>query len=626
MRTKARIGFAAVFCVLLAVTVVKGWLWYNQLTQRIFTSVQEQIGFELGAEQIQYDPVSEKLLLGSVSLSNSGLDISAGSLELGISSPRWRDIGRQVFPVTIEYASFAGSDLRADAPESLLPLSDLGNIFFHQGVMRPGLNSRPLSFSFLGLNPQSGTSVINIESSGGNGLNWSFNGILDAEKNGISGHLNFEQQDIAKFLTDNDYSGAFDASLKLSWVGSEPLLLSGDLQGGEGGYQSDGFLLHWEGWQFSNVQIADWQFAKNSQVLALDKTDLQFSIASISPLFNWLKALPFVSSHVEISRLNINSRPDSDDIVFTDAELNLNDDNKTYQFTGESSSGGHLFISADISGSYQLRLENETAQNLGLLPVVKQHDFSDRRYNFTYNSNSGVAGLLFRRQKPLKDLSLTERLLFDSRGRAELSFTVRHTEPFNLKGVITSRIGSQLETINSMPFTYLSQIVDNSLSAYLEHVPGKPELTSGSQDNLKTLKKLSDLRPGLKWQLETSVSDTEDWPLIARHQLEQTLTDLYPGEGAPPEEEREALVEQLYLVTQKQKIPDVGVVSKDERVLQAEQWLVDSWPRNPELINQLLDERKKYLATSLQKIGLNDITILSAGKNEDQPRSRLLVK
>lgn len=626
MRIKARIGFAVLFCGLLATALVKGWLWYNQLTERIFASVQQQTGFKLDAKRIQYDLVNEKLRLNSVSISAPGLDVSARSLELGIASPRWRDIGRQVFPVTIEYASFAGSSLHANSPQSLLPLTGLGNTFFHKSVMHPGSGSRPLSLSFLSLTPQPDTSIIDVESSGDDGLSWSFAGTLDVENNHVSGALNFEQQDIARFLSDSGYSGHFDASLDFSWSGSKPLLLTGNMQGSAGSYQSEDFLLRWEGWQFSNIQLIDWQLAGNNQALQLDKAELQLSEARITRFFNWLKEQPFYSSRFDVTQLNVKPYPDSGGLVFSNANLMLNADNEPYQFTAKPSSGGRLSINADSSGAYQLKLENVTPQRLGILSAVQQSDFADKRYHFFYNSHTGMARLLFRQKKALKDYSFTERLLFDANGRAELSFVAKGIELLDLRSVIGSQINKQLEAIRITPFTYLSQLTDKPLMAYLEHTPGKPDLTLSGEENLKTLKKLSALRPGIKWQLETRISDSEDWPQIARNQLEQTLIDLYQEDGIPPEHEREKLIEQLYLVTQKQKMPDVGLVSKNERVLQAEQWLIDSWPKNPELIDQLLAGRKKQLAASLENNGLHEITILSTGQTDDQPRSRLLIK
>ena len=634
MRTKARIGFAVLFCGLLTAVFVKGGLWYSQLTERVFASVQQQVGFELDAERIQFDPVNEKLLLSSASVSAPGLDIRARSLELGITGPRWLDIGRQVFPVTIKYASFSGSSLRADSPQSLLPFTVLGNTFFHEGIIHPGLDNRPLSFSFLGLNSQPDASVIDVESSGSNGLSWSFAGTLDAEKDHVVGKLNFEQQDIAKFLSDSSYSGHFDGSLGFFWSGSEPLSLTGNIKGDAGSYQADDFLLRWEGWQFSNIRLTDWKFSGDEPVLLLDETVLQLSDGRISPFLDWFKAQPFYSPRLNLTQLNVKAYPDSSEIVLSNASLIRNSDDGSYQFTAKPLSGGLLSINADPRGSYQLKFENVTPQRLGLLPTVRQFGFSDRRYSLSYNSNTGMARLLFQQelqeelqqQKKRDDLTLTERLLFDASGQAELSFVAKGIGLLDLSRVTGSEINRQLEAISTLPFNYLSQLTGNPLQAYLEHISGKPDLTPGSEDNLKALKKSSELRPGLRWQLETCVSDSEDWPQIARNQLEQTLTDLYPEEGVPPEDEREKLVEQLYLVTQKQRMPDVGLVARDERILQAEQWLIDSWPKNPELIDQLMDERKKHLAVSLEKKGLLGITIISAQQKYDQPRSRLLIK
>ena len=626
--TKTRIGFAVFICGLLTAVLLKGWLWYGQLTERIYAGVQQQVGVELNAERVQYDPVSKKLLLDTVTVSAPGLDISAPALELGITAPWWLGIGRKAFPTAIEYSRFSHASLWVTAPESLIPLTRLGHVFFRNGVIYPGQESRPLSFSFLGFSPEPEGSAVKIEALGVNGLSWSFNGAQNLEDDVISGVLKFEQQEISQFLSDTGYSGRFDASMDFLWDGSRSLRLSGDIRGGAGSYQSGDFRFQWDSWQFPDGEFTDWNVADSSQLLEFNETRLQLSGTRISPFVDWVKALPVAVSGLAANQLLISSRQEYfKDAILDHVQLTLQG-NRQYQFMARVASGGSLLLNGDAGGTYQLVFEDVAPQVLGLLSTTRQLGFADRHYNFAYNKSTGVGRLSFWQQKALDNYSLIEKLLFDVNGQAELLFSNKGINLHELRAETGRQLTDKLEVIQNSPFTYLSGITEQPFQPYLEHIPGKPDLTASSEKNLSALKAASKLRPGLKWQLETGVAISEDWPHIARSAFEQTLAKLHPDDeqGLPPEEVREKLIEQLYLVTQKQKIPEVGLVTREERIQQAEQWLIESWPENPELINQLLKERKELLDRKLRQNGLDNVTVLSGRQEHNQPRSLLSIK
>lgn len=626
---KARFGIVIIFCSLLIAVSVKGWYWYTQLTDRIYASIQQQVGFALNAGQVKYDPVNNKIALKDITISALGLDVKAADLQLGIVTPGWRNIGRKTFPVTVKYASFTNTTLQVDSPESLLPLFELGNTFFHNGKMSlgqtSGLSNPELSFSSLDFHHQSDSSV-DVSATGANGLSWVFTGVMDEES--VFGKLVFEHQDIARFFSDSSYSGHFDAVFELEWSGLEPLQLSGELQGEAGGYQSEGFSFFWEGWHLSDVKVSNWQITDTANILALDKTRVELLSSNLLPLLSWLEKHPFQFSDMVMTHFQVRPDPErTDNFDFTDARFSLTEKKKSYHFMARPLSGGELSLIGSPDGEYRLALENVAPAVLGLLDITRIHNFADRRYNFSYNSQNGVGRLSFWQQGKAENYSLLERLLFNAEGFAELIFNDDPVGLLDLKTETGRQISAQLKTIHDMPFTYLSRLTDSSLKPYFEHISGRPGLSLNGEANLATLKKICELRPGLNWQLETSFSNSEDWPVIARSELEQTLANLGVDENASSSEEvRERLVEQLYLVTQKQKIPNVGLVKKEERIQQAEQWLVDSWPKNSGLIDQLLDDRKKDLTNHLAKNGLPAIPVVSSEQEHDLPRSWLSIK
>ena len=625
--TRARFGFAILFCSLLIAISIKGWFSYNQLTDRIYASIRQQLSFALDAGQVQYDPVNQIISLKKIVISAPGFDVEAASLQLEIVAPGWRDIGRQTFPVIVEHADFANASLQIDAPEALLPLLDLGDTTFHEGVIYPGKNSPGFSFSSLDFQRQP-DSTVGISAAGANGLSWGFEGVMGGGSESISGKLIFKQQDIAHFFSDSGYSGDFDAALNLEWFASKPLRLYGELRGETGHYQYDEFSFFWDGWRLSDVEFSDWQMVNAENALVLDNGRLELSNASVLPFLNWFEAhsLPFAG--MEMAYFQVKSVLDQgEDFNFADARLSLNDEKGRYHLTSKLVSGGQLSLTGNPAGEYRIALENVVPASLGILEATRYHHFSNRRYSFSYNSQSGIGRLSFWRQNKSENYSLLERLLFNADGFAELTFMDKAVGLLDIKITTGKQISAQLKSIQSMPFAYLSHLIDKPLQPYFEHVPGEPDLNLGGEDNLAALKKICELRPGLSWQLEASFSESEDWPQIARRELEQTLADLSPDESARLEKEaREKLVEQLYLVTQKQKMPDVGLVAKEERIEQAEQWLIDSWPKNPGLVGKLLEDRKKELAIRFEKYGLPEVTILSDEQRRDLPRSWLSIK
>ena len=625
--TKARFGVVIIFCSLLIAISIKGWLSYARLTDRIYASIQQQTGFALNAGHVQYDPVNQKISLKNVTINAPGLDVETASMQFGIVAPGWRDIGRQTFPVNVEYARFANTSIKVDSPESLLPLFDLGNAFFHQGVISLGQNSSGFSFSSLDFHHQANGNV-GINATGANGLSWAFDGVVDDGNKGISGKLVFEQQDIARFLSDAGYSGHFNAVFDLEWTASKPLQLSGALHGDTGSYQSGSFIFSWEGWHLPGVELSDWKIADTPNTLAVDKARLELLNSSILPFLNWSDVHPFKLAGLNITSIQVKPDPErADQFDFADARLSLKDQKGDYHFAAKLTSGGQLSLTGSTARGYRLALENIVPASLDLLETTQHHNLANRRYNFSYNSQNGVARLSFWRQKAIENYSLLERMLFNANGLAELTFVDESIRLSELKATVGRQISAGLKAIEDMPFTYLSRLSDEPFQPYFEHIPGNPGLSQDGEANLLTLKKICELRPGLNWQLETSFSDTDDWPEIARNELEQTLANLSPnGNSRPEKETREMLVEQLYLVTQKQRMPDVGLVAKDERIQQAEQWLIDSWPKNPGLIEQLLEKRMNDLANRLEKNGLPDIVILSAGQEQGRPRSWLSIK
>ena len=625
--TKARFGVAILFCGLLIAISIKGWQSYSQLTDRIYASIREHAGFALDAGRVQYDPVNKIVLLKNVIVSAPGLNVEAASVQLEIVAPGWRDITRQTFPVVVERTYFDNASLQVDSSESLLPLLDFGDTVFREGVVYPGKNNSGFSFSLLNFKYQADAGFA-VDGAGANGFGWSFDGVLNDESGSLTGKLIFDQQDIAYFLSNPDYSGYFDAVFNLDWSVSKPLQLTGEFQGATGSFQSESFSFFWDRWHLSDVVLSDWQINEAAKSLILNKARLEFSKSRISSLMSWLEDHPLRFARVDMADLQVRLSPErAEKFGFSDAVFRLKGNKERTQFTGKPVSGGVLSLIDDAAGGYQVVLDNVTPDSLGLSESTQRHRFAHRRYHFSYNSQSGVGRLSFRQQGKADSYSLLERLLFNADGLAELTFVDKAVRLLNLKSVIGKQFSAQLQAVEDMPFTYLSGLSSKPLVPYFEHIPGRSDLSLSGEQNLIALKEICALRPGLNWELAPAFSDIEDWPDLARNELEKTVSNLSSDvSGSPEEDAREKLVEQLYLVTQKRKMPDVGLVTKEERIQQAEQWLVESWPKNQELIEQLLVNRKEDLVSRFEKNGLPQVTILPDDQEQDLPRSQLSVK
>ena len=670
---KARLGIAVVFCGLLftglIVQILSG---YNQLTERLFASIQQQTGFDLETDRIHYDSINHKLTLTAVSLAAPGLNIKADTLQVAIAEIRWIDMWRTTLPVSIRNFKFQNALVQVD-PSNLQPdvhllYSDISTIQIESGVLLISGSGWSLPFSFLTLNTDAldsnDDSSVQVQAAGVQDFFWNFEGALSGGEYSLTGVLTFENQPLSSVMSasqyasqhtsqyssqySSQYKGELNATLSVQWTVAQGLSLQGKVSGSEGQYTGDNFSFSWKHWGIDNYRKSGNSSEKTAIELQVSGLDLSLSKGKVqqlpSEVMHRLQELPVVILEVQAGEASIHfagkrrSSLKLENIEFQSYSQAYN--KIDYGFEAHLPSGGRMNLTGSLAQSekktdsvYRLNLERFSPDDFNMGRAIAHLPAFGKTYNFSYNS-SGQKGVLdFSKKMTVMTGSLLERLLIDSKGRGEIIFVPKATVGlFELWAVATKDFVKQLEIIGKNPYQYLSILVGQPVDSYIEYIPGKAILSQSGSENIKGISRLITLRPWLKWQIEVSVSNDEDWPQIARFELENTLDLLYhtshPDAPIPmPLDIREQLLEQMYLGTQQQKLPDVGLQSREERIKQAEQFLVDSWPKNPKLMNKLLTERIGLLKSRLDEAGFDrsKITIKESSKDSTQPRSSLIL-
>lgn len=511
-----------------------------------------------------------------------------------------------------------------------------------------------------------------------------FSGTYETNQGALAGELNLNALPLSDFfsvnplldalsskrtlLTEGSISGDLNARLSLSWDKQSGLVLKGSAEGQKGALSLKGFSIAWQQWQLDDFQFNARDRAQSSAVLSLSGADLKLEDShrkNIAPSINELNhLLPFSirSLSVKDSRLEIETG--SLPWLFEHIEGRLvtgGEHSKSlwqYQATAYLNNVGDLRLSgklSDIYNDYTFSLKNARLEGpLKRYSVLAGYDMQGTQFNLNYGSQSHsgqltITGWQSKKLNNSRSSSASDDLLIalltDKAGKATIRFKTKPAKQTGSATTILSTLSALPEqvyhaidqrfvAVGKAPFNYMSDVTGYSIEPLLRHKPGKTTLTQSAFTNLQNLQKALVQRPKLKVLIDVGVSEPKDWPELSRYELEEALQELYSATSsvensssseipAPiPTRARAQLLEQMYLTTQQQKIPEVGEQSPEQRVQKAEKWLLENWPRTPEQIGILQQARYDYLKDEVGKIGMDSKRIeLKLSSGSDQKRS-----
>ncbi|MFK0569986.1 hypothetical protein [Endozoicomonas sp.] len=467
-------------------------------------------------------------------------------------------------------------------------------------------------------------------------------------------------------------SGEVDARLSLLWDKQSGLVLQGSAEGQKGAFSLKGFSMAWQHWQLNDFQFNARDRAQSSAALSLAGADFKQADshgknnASVINELNHLLPFSVKSLSVTDSRLEIGTG--SVPWLFERIEGSLvavgegSKKHWQYQAAAYLNGVGDLQLKGTLSdtssssnqsykNSFTLSLNNtHLAGPLKRYSVLAGYNMQGSRFNLSYDSqrHSGQLAITGWQYKKLNNSrtssasgDLLIALLTDKTGNATIRFK---TKPAKQTGSVTSlllsewsalpeqvyrAIDQRFMAIGQAPFDYLSSVTGYAIEPLLRHEAGKTALTQSAYTNLQNLHKALALRPELKVLVNVGVSEPRDWPELSRYKLEEALQELYSAtqsvesnSSVMPAKVRAQLLEQMYLATQQQKIPEVGEQSPEQRVQKAEKWLLENWPRAPGQIEILRQARYDYLKDEAGSVGIDSGRIaLTLSSGSDQKRS-----
>ncbi len=672
--------------LLLGALCFAGWLWFSQVSDRVLASLNRQTGLTFVDKSISFDPWQRRLSVDDIQFKENGIQISSEQLSFMLIYRHWWEPWLGEEAESLSAVELVSANIILDPDLMTFPLPDWFQELSIKGgnLSTTGIDNA-FSFEQLTLNV-AGDNKLDVHVSGDawdySGTYETRQGLLVGELNlnalpladliSIIPVVDVSPSENTLLTNGSLFeaiSGEMNAQLSLIWDKQRGLVLKGSADGQNGALLLEGSSIVWQHWQLDDFQFNARDSAQSSAVLSLSGADLKFAGAhgknaalSINELNN---VLPFslTSLSLKDSRLEIETgslpwlfeRIDGRVVAGSDGSKSRWQYRATAYLkdVGDLQLKGRLSETNNPSGNrFTLNLKDaRLAGPLKRYSVLAGYNMEGSRFNLNYDSQShrgqfAITGWQYKKLKSSRPSSasgdLLIALLTDKTGKATIGFKTKpakQTEPVTallpaLPGQVYQAIDQRFVAIAKEPFAYLSYVTGDSLKPLLRHEAGKTVLTQAAYTNLKNLQKALVQRPELKVLVDVGVSESKDWPELSRYELEEALQELYSATSsvenssaseipAPvPTRARAQLLEQMYLATQQQKIPEVGEQSPEQRVQKAEKWLLENWPRTPEQIGILQQARYDYLKDEVGKIGMDSKRIaLKLSSGPDQKRS-----
>jgi len=619
--------------------------WLAKVSDRVVASVSQQTGLRLTNKELTFDPQERRLYAKDIHIEQAGIVLSARRITMVLNYPSWWSPWLGDDFQSLSGIELEGANITIDPQRLQLSVPDwFQAVSVDRGTLTiSGLSQSVLFEQLRVLNDGEGELQIHFESA----ESWQFGGTYDPAQNRLSGELELDRMPLSNlmamvFSTDqkklgsDQLSGELSGKFSLSWHFDDALTLSGSAQGTKGQLLLPEASASWQHWQLRDVHFSSHQ--PDSAGLSVSGVNLKLATpAKKIDIYTLLQQLlPFDQTSLTIN----DSRLELGAWVFThlagSADRKTADDSWQYKLAARLSDVGAVQLSGQLGASSDFTLKLNNARLAG--PLVDYahfagHHLQGARFTLGYDSKTRQGQIDFLAWP--NSASVLKALLTGPKGKARVDFTLKPGEkaaPLPLQ--LYRAIGQQLMSIARAPLDYLNAATGSGLQLTLRHQAGKAALTPSAEQNLQHLKRVMVQRPALTVALQVGVSQSRDRPELTRQGLEVALRELYQAMGGEeetvPADVRGQLLEQMYLATQQKKIPEVGELTPEQRVKQAEQWLLANWPESADQLEMLQQARYESLKRALTKAGLDaeriELTKSADDQTKREPDSTLLLR
>ncbi|UYM16834.1 DUF748 domain-containing protein [Endozoicomonas euniceicola] len=217
------------------------------------------------------------------------------------------------------------------------------------------------------------------------------------------------------------------------------------------------------------------------------------------------------------------------------------------------------------------------------------------------------------------NLPLIRAVMTDNKGRIVVPVAAHKLPEKNLSSALINLLQNSvkvsLKRVTDKPLLYLGQLSGSQtpLVEKIDYQPGKALLCNESEQTVRQWTSVLNRRPALALSFQGFASRTADRAGLARAELDVDLLELYStllkekpeNVAGIPLETREQLIEQMYLRIHNRRLPEVGELSQQQRVVRAENWLVSHWPVKPESFQKLAEGREQTIRNCLLEAGVD---------------------
>ena len=645
--TRTRWLFLTILIGLLTLGGIWAESWVGKVSDRVVASINQQTGLRLAHKKFNFDLQERRLYAKDIQIERPGLVLGARRITMVLNylsrwSPWLGDDFQSLSDIGLE-----GANITIDPQRLQLSVPDwFQAISIDRGTLAiSGIGQSVLFEQLRVLNDGSGELQIHFESA----ESWQFDGTYDTGQNQLSGELVLHKMPLSnlmaivfgadqKKLDSDQLSGELSGKFLLSWRPDDGLTLSGSAQGAKGQLLLPGATAHWQHWQLRDGHFSSHQ--PDSARLSVSGVDLK--LMTPAKKINAYTLLQQLLPSGKTSLIISDSRLELGGWTFTQLAGSVGrktaDDNWQYKLAGRLRDVGQVQLSGQLGANSDFMLKLNNARLAG--PIADYGHFAGyhlqgARFNLGYDSKTREGQIDFlawrgsasaSESASVSDSASTlKALLTDSKGNAHVDFVLKSSEtatPLPLQ--MYRAIGQQLMSIARAPLDYLNTTTASELQPTLRHLAGKAALTTSAEQNLQHLKRVMEQRPALTVAIQVGVSQSRDRPELTRQGLEVALQELYQAMGGTeetvPADVRGQLLEQMYLATQQKKIPEVGELTPEQRVKQAEQWLLANWPESTDQLEMLQQARYELLKRTLAGAGLDVERIELTKSTDDQTR------
>ena len=628
----SRRGLPVFFLFLIVLLPALGWYSYSNLTDNVINTLRKTTSLNFENDDGHFDLFSKRLTLQDVSLSQPGMEVSARSVDVRLKYSSWLDIWLSRAPVSIGDVSVQDARIKiTSAQVTSLKLKPEQTITIDRGTLVINGLDKPVIFSEIILFPVLDEGF-NLKARGVGEQPWLFDGQLTTKDLFLIGQLELSERPLSLLIHDSaDVYGTYNASLSVEFS-QQGVSFEGGVEGGEGLYELNGSTLSWKHWQLNDFRYVLAEEEKPEVELTLSGIDLALSSVDVGkPYLFPIEVLnQFPVTPTIINAPDGSFRINDSSWLLRNVFLSTQEGSGTdlsYRLNADLQSGGQMSFlgvlaegDSDHSHHYQLQLNNIVLdESWSAYRVVDGYDLKGSYLSLVYDSIDQAGTLTvekwqYQAVSDVHQLSMDylKHLLTNKQGVSVTPFSLSPSVTANqFAGSVQQAVFKEWEKIAAKPLQYLALVIDDQLSSTMTYYAGKHLLTDEGLENLNKIKALLAVRPNLKLLVSVSVSEQHDWNVLAQKELNQSLTQLYkalePEQNEPvPVELRGQLVEQIYLNTQKQKIPEVGEKNVQDRQNSAERWLLDHWPKNPVLLTELQQLRIQQMRRQLSSMGFTD--------------------